>query len=361
MVVVPPPPPMLQAPRPLPPTQPVITPNQPTTTTNPNSAIHASSQHFRNQTLPTAANASTNASASRSLDSGNSRQRTLDFYPKKPRPETTRLMPNNKINASVSSGNSNRPVVAQQQQHANPYQRTNDNTGGTNAHPKNPPPLSSQNETNIIPFDDSPPRATFRKATEPPLSNPYASLRPNSTPFISLTTQPTSVSASATNAGTLAPSTFTSNPSFLELKSILQELRTNRALYEQYYDRIITVPCKMEDSGSKDKVFNIVKAPPAATDESGSGKKKGKSKKEKKYEFFFVGKFFGPKQSDGAIACRVESSLIAPYFDIYSPVSVACFDVRYTLLHELISKLSIIPCLGINVFVIAGRNQKAHS
>lgn len=80
----------------------------------------------------------------------------------------------------------------------------------------------------------------------------------------------------------------------------------------------------MEDSGSKDKVFNIVKAPPAAADDSGSGKKKGKSKKEKKYEFFFVGKFFGPKQSDGAIACRVESSLIAPYFDIYSPVSIAC-------------------------------------
>ena len=361
MVVVPQPPPMLQAPRPLPPTQPVITPNQPTTTTNPNSAIHASCQHHRNQTLPTAANASTSATASRALDGGNSRQRTLDFYPKKPRPETTRLMPNNKNNASTSSGNSNRPVAAQQQQHANPYQRTNDNIGGKNAHPQNPPPLSSQNETNIIPFDDSPPRATFRKSTEQPLSNPYASLRPsNSAPFISITTQPTSVSASATNAGTYVPSTFTSNPSFLELKLILQELRTNRALYEQYYDRIITVPCKMEDSGSKDKVFNIVKAPPVAIDESGSGKKKGKSKKEKKYEFFFVGKFFGPKHSDGAIACRVESSLIAPYFDVYSPVSVACFNVRYTYGTSRFLNFQSYPA-WIFLLVNAGRNPKAHS
>jgi hypothetical protein len=311
---------MVQAPLPLPPAQPVITPNQPTpTATDPNSAIHSSSQHWgRHQTLPNASNASTNATASRALESGvcgNSRQRTLDFYPKKPRPETTRLLPKN------------RPVAAQQQLHANPYQRTNDNIGGTNAQPnsgtlafqrqlhQHPPPLSSQNETNIIPVDESPPHATFRKSTEPLLSNPYASLRPSYfTPSISISTQPTSVSASA----------FTSNPSFLELKSILQELRTNRALYEEYYDKIITVPCKMEDSGSKDKVFNIVKAPPAAADDSGSGKKKGKSKKEKKYEFFFVGKFFGPKQSDGAIACRVESSLIAPYFDIYSPVSIAC-------------------------------------
>ena len=111
----------------------------------------------------------------------------------------------------------------------------------------------------------------------------------------------------------------------MELKSILNEIRTNRALYEQYYDKVITVPCKMEDSGSKDKVFNVIKAPPAVVDDSGSGGKKIKSKKDKKYEFFFVGKFFGSKQSDGAIACRVESSLLAPYFGVYSPVSTcAC-------------------------------------
>ena len=42
-----------------------------------------------------------------------------------------------------------------------------------------------------------------------------------------------------------------------------------------------------------------------------------------KYEFLVVGKFLGPKQSDGEISCRVDSSVIAPYFEGYSPVSFA--------------------------------------
>ncbi|KAL3810459.1 hypothetical protein ACHAXA_008821 [Cyclostephanos tholiformis] len=195
-----PPPSVLLSSRTLPLIQPVITPNQPTMTHS--NAIQSSSQNRDpHQTFPNAISFGTHVNASRAFENGvvgNSRQRTLDFYPKKPRPETTRLMPSYKNVTSATVG----------------------------------------------------------------------------------------------------------------------------ALYEQYYDRIITVPCKMEDSGSKDKVFNIVKAPPAAVDDSGSGKKKSKLKKEKKYEFFFVGKFFGPKLSDGAIACRVESSLLAPYFDIYSPAEI---------------------------------------
>jgi len=66
----------------------------------------------------------------------------------------------------------------------------------------------------------------------------------------------------------------------------------------------------------KEKVFNIVKA--------GGDKKKNKLKKEKKYEFLLVGRFLGPKQADGAIACRVVSSVFETYFDGYTPVSFLC-------------------------------------
>jgi len=63
------------------------------------------------------------------------------------------------------------------------------------------------------------------------------------------------------------------------------------------------------------KVFNIVKA--------GSGeKKKSRMKKEKKYEFLLVGLFFGPKQSDGGVACRVESSTVGTYFTGYTPAEI---------------------------------------
>lgn len=41
-----------------------------------------------------------------------------------------------------------------------------------------------------------------------------------------------------------------------------------------------------------------------------------------KYEFLLIGHFFGPKQSDGAIACRVESATFETYFDGYNPVSL---------------------------------------
>jgi len=96
------------------------------------------------------------------------------------------------------------------------------------------------------------------------------------------------------------------NHSFSELKELLQSLRSNRTLYDQYYGKVITVPCKISDSGEQDdKHFNIVKA-----NSYGSPQKT----KNKKYEFLFVGKFCGQKQSDGVVACRVASSVIEPYF-----------------------------------------------
>ena len=315
---VPPPvvaPPMLQLPRP-----PVVTqtPNQQLTSNRPNTLHHSSSQprerHSSFLNVTNAAHTSTSASAPpRALEAsggggvvaGNSRQRTLDMYPKLPRPETTRLMPSNNSNRPAAMAQQQLPTIptaAQNKKKTNPYQRPNDSNisessdaqQGSRENRQHPPPL--QNETNVIPIDDSPPpTVTHRKSEEPPLSNPYASLRPS----------PNTISSNST-----ASTTFTSNPSFGELKSILALLRSDRDMYEQYYDKIITVPCKLDNSANANAVFNIVKSP----------KKKWKSKKEKEYEFYVVGKFYGPKQSDGAIACRVESSLIDPYFGIYTPV-----------------------------------------
>jgi hypothetical protein len=328
---VPPPvvaPPMLQHPRP-----PVVTqtPNQQLTSTRPNTVHHSSSQprerHSSFLNVTNAAHTSTSASAPpRALEAsggggvvaGNSRQRTLDMYPKLPRPETTRLMPSNNSNRPAAMAQQQLPTIptaAQNKKKTNPYQRPNDSNiseasdaqQGSRENRQHLPPLPLQNETNVIPIDDSPPpTVTHRKSEEPPLSNPYASLRPS----------PNTISSNST-----ASTTFTSNPSFGELKSILALLRSDRDMYEQYYDKIITVPCKLDNSANANAVFNIVKSP----------KHKWKSKKEKEYEFYVVGKFYGPKQSDGAIACRVESSLIDPYFGIYTPVSSMVLNVCSTL------------------------------
>lgn len=318
------------------------------TSTRPNTTHQFSSQprkrHSSFLNVTNAAHTSTSASAPpRALEAsggglvaGNSRQRTLDMYPKLPRPETTRLMPSNNSNrpgAMAQQQLPTMPTAAQHKQKINPYQRPNDSNiseapdaqQGSRENRQHQP---LQNETNVIPIDDSlPPTVTHRKSEEPPLSNPYASLRPSPN-----TIQPSSSST--------ASSTFTSNPSLGELKSILALLRSDRTLYEQYYDKIITVPCKLEKSANA--VFNIIK----------SSKKNWKSKKEKEYEFYVVGKFYGPKQSDGAIACRVESSLIAPYFGIYTPVSIMV--QMFACLHT--------SHLRINIFITySGEASKTNS
>lgn len=67
-------------------------------------------------------------------------------------------------------------------------------------------------------------------------------------------------------------SNLSGNLSFFEFKSLLQSLRHNRILYEEYYGKEIIVLCKISSS-NENKVFNIVK--------EGGGNKKSKSKKEK--------------------------------------------------------------------------------
>jgi len=243
------------------------------------------------------------ASSSRNNNTGNLRQQTLDSYPKKPRPETTRLLPSNNNNGA------SKPAVQQQigGGNGNPYQRANNssnsnNNGGRNAQSNNsnnnnlapvfqqrpqqqpqrpqqqpqrqqqrpPPPAAAavQNNSNVIPIDDD----------SPPKANPYASLRPPAA-----TNNNTSQQKVASSSST----SFNSNPSFSELRSLLQSLRSNRALYDQYYGKVITVPCKISDSSEQeDKHFNIVKS-----NSYGSPQKtKKKSKKDKKYEFLLVGK-----------------------------------------------------------------------
>jgi len=47
---------------------------------------------------------------------------------------------------------------------------------------------------------------------------------------------------------------------------------------------------------------------------------------QQKYKFFLVSTFYGPKQSDGPIACQVESVLMEPFFGEYSPAEVRKFS-----------------------------------
>jgi hypothetical protein len=331
---IPTPPALSQAPS-LPPTQPIITPNQPTNA-HPNYISQSSSQQRYNHSQASsssAGNISTHAASHHdSSGGGNLRQTTMDAFPKKPRPETTRLLPKN----NIASRN-------------NPSQLSNSSTGGRmNSHVSNlapifqqrqppPPPSAVQiNANNIISVDDSPPHSTTHTTSELPLQrqpvpfNPYTSLRQSSSTELVLTPSVVDPANISTNTTT----TFTSNPSFSELKLILQSLRSNRALYEEYYGKIITVPCKMSDSSSSENLFNIVKSSQqdggsGGSDGSAKKSKKDKSKKEKKYEFLLVGKFIGPKQSDGAIAFRVDSSLVEPYFNGNTPVSLVTCPCTY--------------------------------
>jgi hypothetical protein len=133
-------------------------------------------------------------------------------------------------------------------------------------------------------------------------TNPYASLRPatNSTSAAaSLTTYLSSTGISKQKDDTVdlteSPADFfipsditprvaissaadsnnsnlSGNLSFFEFKSLLQSLRHNRILYEEYYGKEIIVLCKISSS-NENKVFNIVK--------EGGGNKRSKSKKEK--------------------------------------------------------------------------------
>ena len=310
----------------LPLTQPIITPDQ-LTPAFPDSVRHSSSQHGNHsQASSSAVNIAARASH---RDSGVGenimRQTTLDLFPKKPRPETTRLLPKNTCLSTASTNNRTHSTQDQQyNMRTNPCLIPNSSTRGklnTSAsniapifHERQPPspPSAIQNNANIMSIDDSPPHMTthmtkVQHLQQPVQFNPYASLRSSSSSM-----------------------SFTSNPSFSELKTILQSLPSNRALYEQIYGKIITVPCKMNDSGSHENVFNIVKSSQdggvSSSGVDGSAKKKkDKTKKEKKYEFLVVGKFIGPKLSDGAVACRIDSSLVEPYFNGNPPVSWSRF------------------------------------
>ncbi len=310
----------------LPPSQPIITPDQ-LTPAYPDPERQSSSQHGNHsQASSSVVNVIAHASHRDSgLGENVMRQTTLDLFPKKPRPETTRLLPKN--TSLLTAPANNRTHSTQYQQNnmrTNPCLIPNSSNGGrmnssaSNIapifHQRQPPPSTIQNNSNITSIDDYPPHMPLQ---QPVQFNPYASLRPSSS--------------------SMSSTSFTSNPSFSELKTILQSLPSNRALYEQFYGKIITVPCKMNDACSHENVFNIVKSSQDG-DVSNSGgdgsakKRKDKTKKEKKYEFLLVGKFIGPKLSDGAIACRVKSSLVEPYFNTNTPVSWSCFHTPYLLL-----------------------------
>ena len=176
------PPPM--APPPMLPPVVTQTPNQQLTSTRPNTTHHLSSQprerHSSFLNVTNSAHTSTSTSAPpRALEAigggvvaGNSRQRTLDMYPKLPRPETTRLMPSNNSNrpgAMAQQQLPTMPTAAQHKQKTNPYQRPND----SNISEAPDSQQGSRENRQHLPTDDSPPHTvTHRKSEVPPLSRP---------------------------------------------------------------------------------------------------------------------------------------------------------------------------------------------
>lgn len=337
---IPTPPTLAQAP-----SQPIITPDQPNSA-HPASSRHTSSQPRYHSHATSSAMNITVASHRDSSGGEHMRQTTLDLFPKKPRPETTRLLPKNSISSSVFTNNRTHPTQYQNtSMRNNSCQLSNSsNRERVNSHVNNlapmfhqrpPPPSTIQNNPKIISIDFSPPHSTTQTTSnhtlqQPVLINPYASLRSTSCDS-SVVPHGETNNGGISTAFCMSSTSFTSNPSFSELKAILFALRSNRELYERYCGKIITVPCKMNDSGSHENLFNIVKSSHDGGDGSAK-KKKDKTKKDKKYEFLLVGKFIGPKQSDGAIACRVDSSLVEPYFNGNTPVSWSSFQTSYLLL-----------------------------
>ncbi|KAL3782038.1 hypothetical protein ACHAWO_000542 [Cyclotella atomus] len=145
-----------------------------------------------------------------------------------------------------------------------------------------------------------------------------AALR-NIQPRVSPSNPPAVTPATAKKASTINSSIQSINPSpnkgsesfsFSELKSHLVQLSQNRGFYEANYGKTFVVPCKLKNGKEEKRVFNTVKD------------KKGSKKGDKKYEFLLHSYFYGPKSSDGHIACRIQSSLMEPYFSGHTPSDI---------------------------------------
>eukprot|EP00986_Skeletonema_menzelii_P003817 scaffold1249_cov127-Skeletonema_menzelii.AAC.4 len=316
-----PPPPVVPQQLPVPnQSLPVITPNHSAEGRIQNQGtgnIRGATQNRSSVQNPTTNNSSTSRAA------GNLRQTTLDAYPKQKRTATTnpyqRSNQDNTTTQQTTIHNTNpyQQKQQQQQQVSNPY---------VASHQRQQPTQQKTNPyASLRPSRPSDTSSTFTASLAKSLSKTGIDESKDQDDTIDLTESPanasnkmdtSSVAQTSISTATPRDSTPSSNAdssksglsgilSFSEFKALMQSLRHNRVLYEEYYGKEIIVLCKISP-GNDNKIFNVVKG----------GDKKSKVKKDKKYKFFLVSTFYGPKQSDGPIACQVESVLMEPFFQV---------------------------------------------
>ncbi|KAL7505151.1 hypothetical protein ACHAXN_002647 [Cyclotella atomus] len=225
-----------------------------------------------------------------------------------------------------SNRNSNSQNMSQSSNdsHTKNQVQTNDNNSTTQNNRTSLPPNSYESSSCIPPrvsdvssnscFGSS---NTVSQGTQQHLHQ-AAALR-NIQPRVSPSNPPAVTPATAKKASTINSSIQSINPSpnkgsesfsFSELKSHLVQLSQNRGFYEANYGKTFVVPCKLKNGKEEKRVFNTVKD------------KKGSKKGDKKYEFLLHSYFYGPKSSDGHIACRIQSSLMEPYFSGHTPSDI---------------------------------------
>lgn len=282
------PPPQQQ--QPLPPgggqshtTLPVITPNH--SMENRTQSHHQrGNNHVTNTTTTGTANMNNAATSRRE----NFRQTTLDSYPKQNRTvsaaattATTAAVTSNPYQQRSSyqnnSTNQQSSQHQQQRQTANPYASTNQQQQQL----QKTNPYASLRQNNITDQSNSSTGISSQDdaidLTESPANVSTRMIDTTSTsdiPQVAISSRNSTPNATSNNSSSSKP--LSGNLSFSEFKSLMQSLRHNRVLYEQYYGKEIVVLCKIS-SGSENKVFNIVKDGGGG----GGGDKKSKGKKEK--------------------------------------------------------------------------------
>jgi hypothetical protein len=306
-----PPPPQQQQQPPPPPggggqsytTLPVITPNHSMENRtqshhqrgNNNVTNTTTTTNWNHNMNPTSATNMNNAATTSRRE--NFRQTTLDSYPKQNRtvtaaaataattaavtsnPYQQRSSYQNNSTNQQSSQQQQRQTVnpyastnQQQQQKTNPYaslrQNMTDQSNSSttaSAMTSNLSNIGISSQDDAIDLTESPANVSARMMDTTSLSD---------TPQVAVSSKNSTPNATNNNISSSSKPLLSGNLSFSEFKSLMQSLRHNKVLYEQYYGKEIVVLCKIS-SGSENKVFNIVK------DGGGSGDKKSKGKKEK--------------------------------------------------------------------------------
>jgi hypothetical protein len=102
---------------------------------------------------------------------------------------------------------------------------------------------------------------------------------------------------------------------FAELMELLRRVRTNPALYQQYYGKIL-LTSSIRQVGLK-LSFNISKRQQYV---KGQGEK---------YEYDMAARFGGPNEHDASLlSCKISSSILEPYFGKPPVSAIATYTCR---------------------------------